>query len=90
MTLWQSFGYPPMVWASLAGLAAAALATGRGERARALWAAVRQRLADSRTTLLGGGFTHIARYRAALDAAFAAPDPAGSVEDAVARALRDD
>ena len=88
--LWQSYGYLAMVWFCVAGLAAAALATGRRDRARALWAAARQPLAGAHVTIMAGGPVHLARYRAALDAAFSdTASPAGTPEQAVERALRD-
>jgi len=90
LTFWQANGYTPMVWLTIAGLAAAALATGRTERARALWSSVRQPLADSPAATLGGGPSHLPRYRAALDGVFDPTSPATSLDDALARALRAD
>jgi predicted ATPase len=90
LLLWQPSGFVLMVCLTIAGLADAARATGRMERARALWASVRPLLADAPAAALGGGPSHLPRYRAALDAAFPATPPGVGLEDAVARALRDD
>jgi predicted ATPase len=93
LAFWQSNGYMPMIWLTIAGLAAAALTTGRRERARVLWASVRRLLLDSAAAMLGGGPSYLPRYRAALDAAFdptSPPSTAVSLEEALARASRTD
>jgi tetratricopeptide (TPR) repeat protein len=90
LVLWQTHGYRPMTWLCLAGLAAAALATGRTERARALWTPVRQQLVDSHGAIPGGGLWHRPRYRTALDEACGTSTAGDTVDSAVARALRDD
>ena len=89
LKLW-SHGYRPMIWLCLAGLAAAALATGRLDRARALWTPVRQLLIDSPPAIPGGGPWHLPRYLAALDAALGTSTTGDTVDSAVARAFRDD